>query len=61
LTTDQILYLQNNGVRDRVIQAMLQTAYRPVQRVYAETPVYVVPAPPPPPPPIGFGVMIRGR
>jgi hypothetical protein len=66
LTADQILYLQNNGVRDRVIQAMQQTAYRPVRRVYTavpvEAPVYVVP-PPPPPPPVGFGVgfAIRGR
>src|SRR5262249_61664635 len=63
LTADQILWLQNNGVRNRVIQAMQQTAYRPVRQVYTEAPVYLVPAPPPPPPPppIGFGVMVRGR
>jgi hypothetical protein len=61
LTPDQILWLENNGVRDRVIQAMQQTAYRPVRRVYTEAPVYVVPAPPPPPPAVGFGFAIRGR
>jgi hypothetical protein len=57
LTPDQIIYLQSNGVRDRVIQVMQQTRYRPVRQVYVQ-PVYVAP---PPPPPVGFGLMIRGR
>lgn len=61
LNSEQIIWLQNNGVRDGVIRAMQQTEHRPVRHVYTQAPVYVVPAPPPPPPPIGFGVMIRGR
>jgi hypothetical protein len=60
LTSDQIIWLQSNGVRDRVIQAMQQTRFRPVRQVYTQ-PVYVVPAPPPPPPPIGVGFVFRGR
>ena len=65
LSADQIVYLQNNGVRDRVIQVMQQTGYRPVRRVYTavpvEAPVYVVPPPPPPPIGVGFGFSVRGR
>src|SRR5262249_12259520 len=63
LTAEQIIWLQNNGVREGVIRAMQQTGRRPIRRVYTEVPypppaVYVVP---PPPPPVGFGVIIRGR
>jgi hypothetical protein len=58
LTAQDIIWLQNNGVREPVIREMQATAYRPMRRVYTAVPVqpvYVVPAPPPPPP-VGFGV-----
>jgi hypothetical protein len=57
LTAEQIIWLQNNGVRDPIIREMQATATRP-RRVYTAVPVqpvYVV-DPYPPPPPVGFGV-----
>ena len=59
LTSDQLIYLNQNGVHQPVIQELQQTAYRP-RRVYVEQPppvVYVEPAPPPPV--IGGAVIIR--
>ena len=62
LTAQDIVYLQNNGVRQPIITEMQATAYRPVRRVYtavpATQPVYVYPAAPPPP--VGFGVTYVG-
>jgi hypothetical protein len=57
LTAEQIIWLQNNGVREPVIREMQATATRP-RRVYTAVPVqpvYVV-EPSPPPPPVGIGV-----
>jgi uncharacterized protein YcfJ len=57
LTGQDVLYLQNNGVRDPVIRELQATAYRPVRAVYTAVPVqpvYVVQ--PAPPPPVGVGV-----
>jgi hypothetical protein len=59
LSAQDILYLQNSGVREPVISEMQATAYRVPRRIYSPAPVvqpvYVYP-PPPPPPPIGLGV-----
>ena len=58
LRADEVIYLQNNGVREPVIRYMQATGVRMVP-VYAPVqPVYVVE---PPPPPVGFGVGIRIR
>jgi hypothetical protein len=57
LTAEQIIWLQNSGVRDPIIREMQATATRP-RRVYTAVPVqpvYVV-DPYPPPPPVGIGV-----
>jgi osmotically inducible lipoprotein OsmB len=57
LTAEQLIWLQNNGVREPVIREMQATATRP-RRVYTAVPVqpvYVV-DPYPPPPPVGVGV-----
>jgi hypothetical protein len=61
LTAQDIVWLQNNGVRNAVITEMQATAYRPRRAVYTAVPVtqpvYVVP---PPPPSVGVGVTYVG-
>jgi hypothetical protein len=60
LTSDQLIYLNQNGVHQPVVQELQQTAWRTPRRVYVEQPppvVYVEPAPPPPV--IGGAVIIR--
>jgi hypothetical protein len=56
LSSQEIMWLQDNGVREPVIREMQATAYRPARRVYTAAPVvqpvYVVEEPPP----IGVGV-----
>jgi type II secretory pathway pseudopilin PulG len=62
LTTNDLSYLQQQGVSPRVITVMQARRYaRPV--VVHERPVYVVPGPPPPPVYVepGVSVGIRGR
>jgi hypothetical protein len=57
LTAQDLMALQNGGVREPVIRELQATPYRPVRRVYTAVPaqpVYVVE--PAPPPPVGFGV-----
>jgi uncharacterized protein YcfJ len=62
LTSEQVIYLHDQGVHPPVIDEMQATGTR---RVYvAPPPVYtervvVVEQPPPPPPPVGFGVGVR--
>lgn len=58
LSSNDILWLQQNGVHEPVIREMQQTAYRaPAGRVvYTQAPVYVVDPYYPPPPPVGVGV-----
>jgi hypothetical protein len=61
-TTNDLSYLQQQGVSPRVITVMQARRYaRPV--VVHERPVYVVPGPPPPPVYVepGVSVGIRGR
>src|SRR5262245_20911189 len=53
LTGQDLLYLQQSGVREPVIAELQATAVRPPRAVYTEAPVYVVPGPPPP---VGVGV-----
>lgn len=70
LNPNDLIYLQQNRVSDRVIQAMQRSGaytgpvavgprrmYHPAPlHVYQPAPIYVVPGPPPPPPVrIGFG------
>jgi hypothetical protein len=59
LSAQDIVYLNNNGVREPVIRELQATAYRPPRHVYTAVPVaqpvYVV-RPVPPPPPVGVGV-----
>ena len=62
LNADHIVWLQNNGVRQTIIQEMQATASRVPQRVYTAVPVqpvYVVQ--PAPPPPVGVGVTFVRR
>jgi hypothetical protein len=58
LSADEIIWLQNNGVREPVIREMQATASRTPARVYTAAPVvqpvYVV-EPGPPPPAVGIG------
>jgi hypothetical protein len=72
LDGQQLLYLQQSGVREPVIMELQATAGRPVRLGYAPQPVPVVveqpppvvvvqPAPPPPPVGVGFGMSIRSR
>lgn len=49
LSAQDLLTLQNSGVREPVIREMQATVGRPVRRVYVAEPV-------PPPPPVGVGV-----
>jgi hypothetical protein len=56
LTGQEILYLQNNGVRDPVIREMQATPYRAPRAVYTAVPVQPVYVVEPPPPPVGVGV-----
>ncbi len=66
LTTNEILYLQDNGVSSNVISFM-QSRRNPRVIVAEPAPVYVQPRPVyvvepvPPPPPVGVGVVIGGR
>ena len=60
LTSDQIVWLKQQGVSDVVITEMQATAYRPVRRVYTPAPV-VVYEPPPPPVSVGVGIGIHGH
>jgi hypothetical protein len=63
LNPNDLVYLQQNRVSDRVIQAMQRTASGPPPRGYPgphpvavyPAPVYVMPPPPPPPVRVGFG------
>ncbi len=60
LTSDQLIYLNQNGVHQPVISELQATAYRTPRRVYVEQPppvVYVEPVPPPPV--VGAAVIIR--
>jgi hypothetical protein len=60
LTSDQLIYLNQNGVHQVVIQELQATAYRTPRRIYVEQPppmVYVNPIPPPPV--VGAAVIIR--
>jgi hypothetical protein len=60
LTSDQLIYLNQNGVHTAVVTELQATAYRTPRRIYVEQPpppvVFVEPAPPPP---IGATVIIR--
>jgi hypothetical protein len=58
LTTDQILWLRQQGVSETIIREMQATAYRYPRRVYTEAPV-VVYEPAPPPVAVGLGVGMR--
>ena len=61
LTSDQLIYLNQNGVHQVVIQELQATAYRTPRRIYVEQPpppvVFVEPAPRPPV--VGAAVIIR--
>ena len=57
LRTEDVIYLQNNGVREPVIRYMQAMGSHPVPVYTAVQPVYVVQ----PPPPVGFGVGVRIR
>jgi hypothetical protein len=60
LTSDQLIYLNQNGVHQQVTQELQATAYRTPRRVYVEQPPPVVLVEPAPPPPvIGGAVIIR--
>jgi hypothetical protein len=62
LTSDQIVWLKQQGVSDAVISEMQATAYRPARRVYTSAPVVVYEAPPPPPPvSVGVGIGFHSR
>jgi outer membrane lipoprotein SlyB len=60
LSTDEIVWLRQQGVSEGVIAEMQATAYRPVRRVYTPAPVVVVEQPPPPVS-VGIGVGFHGR
>jgi hypothetical protein len=68
LSSQEIVWLQQNGVHDCVIKAMQATANRvpivgeppPVVYVHEPPPPPVVFVREPPPPPIGFGVVFHG-
>ena len=55
LRADEVIWLQNSGVREPVIRYMQATSR--MVPVYAGQPIYVVE----PPPPVGFGVGVRIR
>jgi hypothetical protein len=60
LTSDQIVWLKQNGVSDYVVAEMQATdAYRPGRRVYTPAPVVVYEEAPPPPVGVGVGVTFR--
>jgi outer membrane lipoprotein SlyB len=60
LSTDEIVWLRQQGVSEGVIAEMQATAYRPLRRVYTPAPVVVVEQPPPPVS-VGIGVGFHGR
>ncbi len=55
LTAEQLIWLQNSGVREPVIREMQATATRPRQ-IYTAVPVQPVYVADPGPPPVGVGV-----
>src|SRR5262249_3027872 len=59
LSSNDTIWLKQQGVSDVVIQEMLATANRPARQVYAPAPVYVsrpvYVVEPAPPPPVSFG------
>jgi hypothetical protein len=55
LSAQDLMWLQDNGVREPVVREMQATAYRPVRRIYTAAPPPVVVVEPPPPP-VGVGV-----
>jgi len=68
LNADQIVWLKQQGVSDRVVRTMQTSGGRPAVRyapppstlvVYEQRPVYFAPPPPPPPPMVGVGVHFR--
>jgi hypothetical protein len=60
LSSQDILYLQQNGVRDVVIQALQATAWQTPRHVYTAAPVQpVVVYEAAPPPPVGIGIGFR--
>jgi hypothetical protein len=64
LSSQDTIWLKQNGVSDRVVQEMMVTATRYPRRVYAAAPVYgepvyVVEPPPPVAVGVGFGARIR--
>lgn len=64
LTANDLMVLNNGGVREAVIREMQATAVRPARQVYTAVPVaqpvYVV-EPVPPPPVVGVGVTFGRR
>ena len=65
MSSNDVIYLKQQGVSDVVVQEMQATSGRP-RRVYAAEPVYarqvyVVEQPPPPPPVVGVGVGFNVR
>lgn len=61
LSSNDTIWLKENGVSDAVVQEMLATATRWPRRVYTAAPVYVVEPPPPVSVGIGFGYVGHGR
>lgn len=63
LNSDQLIYLNQNGVHQPVISELQATAYRTPRRVYvaqpAPPPVVIYESPPPPPPGVAVGVIYR--
>jgi hypothetical protein len=59
LTSDQLIYLNQNGVHQQVIQELQATAYRTPRRIYVEQPPPVMIVEPAPRPPVVGAVLIR--
>ena len=59
LSSNDTIWLKQQGVSDMVVQEMLSTANRPPRQVYSAAPVYysrpVYVVEPAPPPPVAFG------
>ena len=59
MTPQDVIWLKQQGVSDRVVNVMQASTHRPMRRMYADgvvvEPVYVVPQPPPPPMPVSVG------
>jgi hypothetical protein len=56
LTADDLMVLNNGGVREAVIRELQATSSRPIRRVFTAVPQPVYVVEPAPPPPVGFGV-----